>query len=98
WLQIDLVGTQSSRDAIGATVYVDAGGFRELRQFRQQDGGYHRWSQNSKRLHFGLANYYRAHITVRWQNGAEETFRYVRTNQIYRITQGGGIETVSPGR
>jgi hypothetical protein len=91
WLQIDLVGTQSNRDAIGARVYVDAGG---VRQFRQQDGGFHRWSQNHKRLHFGLKTNSRADITVRWPSGLEETFPNVASKRIYRITEGDGIQAV----
>lgn len=91
WLQIDLVGTESPRDAIGAAVFVDAGG---RRQFRQQDGGFHRWSQNAKRLHFGLAEETSANVTVRWQNGIEESFANVAANRVYRITEGVGIEPV----
>jgi hypothetical protein len=91
WLQIDLVGTGSNRDAIGARVYVDAGG---VRQFRQQDGGFHRWSQSFKRLHFGLKTNSRADITVRWPSGVEETFPNVTSKRIYRITEGGGIQAV----
>ena len=51
FLQLDLVGTTSNRDAVGAKVYVTAGG---VTQYREQNGGYHRWSQNFMRLHFGL--------------------------------------------
>ena len=91
WLQIDLVGTRTSRDAMGARVFVDAGG---VRQFRQQDGGFHRWSQNYKRLHFGLANNSTANLTVRWQDGTAQTFSNVAANRIYRITQGGGIRAL----
>jgi hypothetical protein len=91
WIQIDLVGTASSRDAIGAKVVVDAG---DVSQFREQNGGFHRWSQNHKRLHFGLAANEAATVTVRWQNGTEEVFEDVAANGVYRITEGEGIETV----
>lgn len=93
WLQIDLVGTRSSRDAIGARVYVDAGG---VRQFRQQDGGLHRWSQNAKRMHFGLKGNTRATVTVHWPSGTVETFPNVASKRIYRITEGSGIEAIFP--
>jgi hypothetical protein len=91
WIQIDLVGTASPRDAIGAKVYVDAG---DIGQFREQNGGFHRWSQNHKRLHFGLADNDTATVTVRWQNGTEEAFEDVVANGVYRITEGEGIETI----
>ena len=52
WIEFDLVGTRSNRDGIGAKVYLRSGG---VTQYREQNGGYHRWSQNSTRVHFGLA-------------------------------------------
>ncbi|HEX2212628.1 MAG TPA: CFI-box-CTERM domain-containing protein [Mycobacterium sp.] len=94
WIQIDLVGTAASRDAIGAKVYVEAGG---VRQYREQNGGFHRWSQNSKRLHFGLADHIQANVTVRWPNGTTETFEGVAANHVYRITEVGEIERVFGG-
>ena len=51
WVEFDLRGVQSNRDAIGATVTATAGG---VTQTRARDGQYHRWSQNDPRLHFGL--------------------------------------------
>ena len=52
WMEFDLVGTTSNRDGIGSKVYVTAGG---VTQYREQNGGYHRWSQNFMRVHVGLA-------------------------------------------
>jgi hypothetical protein len=68
WLMIDLEGTKSNRDGIGAVVQVTAGG---LLQTRLQDGGVHHRGQNHARLHFGLAQHAQADkITVRWPSGA----------------------------
>ena len=53
WVEFDLRGVQSNRDAIGATVTATAGG---VTQTRARDGQYHRWSQNDPRLHFGLGD------------------------------------------
>ncbi len=53
WVEFDLVGTTSNRDAIGSKVYVTAGG---VTQYREQNGGYHKWSQNFMRVHVGLAD------------------------------------------
>ena len=53
WIGIDLIGVQSNRDGVGARVTLSSGG---KTQFRLQDGGMHRFSQNHKRLHFGLAD------------------------------------------
>ena len=52
WIEIDLVGVDSDRDATGARIYATAGGVTQL---RVQNGGYHRWSQDMKRSHIGLA-------------------------------------------
>src|SRR5207244_6141796 len=52
WVELDLVGTFSNRDAIGARVTLAAGG---VTQVREQSGGMHeRGGQNSQRMHFGL--------------------------------------------
>ena len=63
WIELDLVGTNSNRDAIGARVYATAGG---VTQYREQNDGYHRWSQNQRRIHFGLASNPTVNLTVRW--------------------------------
>ena len=57
WIEFDLVGTRSNRDGIGAKIYLTSGG---VTQYREQNGGYHRWSQNSTRGHVGLAGNHRA--------------------------------------
>jgi hypothetical protein len=43
WLEIDLEGTRSNRDGVGAVVYINAGG---VTQVRMQDGGIHNRGQN----------------------------------------------------
>lgn len=90
WIEIDLEGTTSNRDAVGARVQVTAGGVTQL---RVQDGGYHRWSQNSMRLHFGLAGNANAQqIRVVWPNGATQQLNNVAADRVIRIvqSQGGG--------
>jgi hypothetical protein len=93
WLLIDLQGTTSNRDGVGAKVLVTAGG---ITQYREQNGGYHRWSQNHKRLHLGLANNTVASVSVEWPNGQIDNFADVDANKLYRLTQGGGIEQLTP--
>ncbi|MEM7202086.1 MAG: CRTAC1 family protein [Planctomycetota bacterium] len=85
WLMVDLVGTQSNRDGIGARVRLDAGGRRQL---RLQDGGVHCFSQNHKRLHFGLGSSARVEsITVDWPSGATQTLGPCATDQVITITE-----------
>jgi hypothetical protein len=94
WIQIDLVGTASERDATGARVYATANG---VRQMRVQNGGYHRWSQDSKRIHFGLAGATSVALRVEWPSGAVENFSSVATNKLYRLTEASGLVAVQPG-
>lgn len=85
WLEIDLQGTTSNRDAIGARVTLTAGG---VTQTRMQDGGIHERGQNHSRLHFGLAKNARADkIVVRWPSGTVQEIAGVDADRIVRITE-----------
>jgi len=86
WIELDLIGVNSDRDATGARVYATALG---ITQFRAQDGRYHRWSQDSKRIHFGLASATTVSLTVKWPSGLVQTFPSVAANKIYTLTEGG---------
>ncbi len=88
WLEFDLEGVQDNRDAIGAKVYVTAGG---KTQYREQNGGYHRWSQNFMRTHVGLAGNTTADVRVVWPNGTEDNYTGVKADGLYRLTQGGAM-------
>ena len=48
---------------------------------------YHRWSQDAKRIHFGLAGATAADITVKWPSGVVQTFPAVPANTLYRVTE-----------
>ncbi len=84
WIELDLVGVNSDRDATGARVYANANG---VMQMRVQDGRYHRWSQDAKRIHFGLAGATTVSFTVRWPSGTEQSFNNVPANRLYRVTE-----------
>ena len=85
WLQIDLEGTTSNRDGIGARVFVTAGG---ITQTRVQDGGIHHRGQNHSRLHFGLARNDRVdEIRVQWPSGVVQELLDVKPNQVLRIRE-----------
>ncbi len=94
WIELDLVAMSTSRDALGARVLVTAGGATQL---REQGGGYHRWSQDDRRIHFGLGqNTLIETITVHWPSGVIDTYSDVSANALYRITEGmGGFATGS---
>lgn len=85
WTMIDLEGTRSNRDGIGAIVRVTAGG---VTQMRVQDGGVHERGQNHSRLHFGLAkNTQIEKITVQWPSGVVQELLAEKGNQVLRIKE-----------
>lgn len=94
WLELDLDGTLSNRDGVGAKVLVTAGGVTQL---REQNGGYHRWSQNHQRLHFGLAGNTTADITIEWPSGTTDTFTAVAGDTLYTATEGGSLTPATLG-
>ncbi len=83
WLEIDLIGTISSRDAIGAFVTLTANG---ASQVRFQDGGIHAYGQHSPRLHFGLGSNQRVdRITIHWPSGIVQELIDIPADQIIQI-------------
>lgn len=85
WLMIDLEGTKSNRDGIGALVRVTAGG---VTQMRLQDGGVHHRSQNHSRLHLGLGgNTTIDKITVHWPSGTVQELSGIKANQVLHIKE-----------
>jgi len=87
WLKVNLVGTISNRDAIGAKVVIEAGG---RRQFREQNGGFQLFAQNSRILHVGLGAAPMAErITVTWPTGIVQTVTNVAADQTISITETG---------
>lgn len=98
WIELDMVGTVSNRDAVGAKVIVTSGGVTQL---RERGGSYHRWSQNHSRIHVGLGQNDFADIDIVWPNGETDSFTAVAANGLYEVTQGtlgnntGSIAAVS---
>ena len=85
WLEIDLEGTTSNRDAIGARVRLTAGG---ATQTRIQDGGTHHRGQNHSRLHFGLGKNARIDkVSIEWPSGTLQDLKDVAVDQIVRIKE-----------
>lgn len=86
WLLLELEGTRSNRDAIGAEVRAHIG---KNVQIRFQSGGIDSFDQHSKRLHFGLG---RAEIVdrieIRWPSGEVSVLNNVKANQVLKISEG----------
>jgi len=85
WLEIQLVGTKSNRDGIGAVVEVTANGLRQKSQ-RVAGSGY--LGQDGWRLHFGLgANARVDRIAVAWPSGARQVVEHVAADQVLTIKE-----------
>jgi hypothetical protein len=85
WIQIDLEGVSANRDAIGSKVYVIAGG---ITQSREQSGQMHYYSQNHKRLHFGLGqNTVIDEIIIVWPDGNKQHYYDILADQTLHLTQ-----------
>ena len=71
WLILNLTGTISNRDGIGARVKLTAGGKSQTAQ-KKSTTGY--LSQNDPRMHFGLAkNEMVERIEIKWPSGKLQT-------------------------
>jgi len=90
WLEVELQGTRSNRDAVGARVTVRTGGLRQMREVNAGDGYA---SQSALRLHFGLGDATRIdELVVRWPaSKTEQRFRDVPVDQIVKVTEGVGL-------
>ncbi|HWN40840.1 MAG TPA: CRTAC1 family protein [Thermoanaerobaculia bacterium] len=91
WLGVELAGTKSNRDAVGARVTIHTGGTVQTREVVAGDGYA---QQSALRLHFGLGDRTAKidELVVRWPaSGIEQRFRNVPVNRIVGITEGGGL-------
>ena len=90
WLAVELTGTGSNRDAVGAVVVARTGG---LTQMRLVTAGSSYASQHAMRLHFGLGEHDVVdQLEVRWPSGLIETFDSLASRQLVRIVEGEGLE------
>ena len=85
WLQLDLIGAQSNRSAIGARIEAWAGGQRRIREV---DGGSGYNSQNTLRVHFGLGAATGVDsIRIRWPSGIVQDTVQVGVDRLVRIRE-----------
>ncbi|MEO8659907.1 MAG: CRTAC1 family protein [Bryobacteraceae bacterium] len=95
YLNLQLVGTKSNRDAMGARVKVTAGGITQMREIA---GGGSYLSQSDLRAHVGLKSNKTADVVeVWWPSGAHQLFQSVEANHFYTITEGRAPILVNPG-
>ena len=85
WIQINLEGTNSNSDGIGARIIVKTENFTQI---REQSGGMHYASQNHNRIHFGLGkNSIIESIIIFWPSGIVNEIENLKADQIILIRE-----------
>lgn len=86
WLEVRLHGVQSSADAIGAKVFVTAGG---VQQMREAVNGQHLKAQDFRDLHFGLGSEPVIDtVRIEWPRSAPTILHNVPADRILQVTEG----------
>jgi hypothetical protein len=94
-LTLQLQGTESNRDGVGAVVSVTAGG-RVRRGWRTGGGSFQ--SASDPRLHFGLGSADQAdQVEVRWPSGRVDRFEAMAAGRGYLLREGDATPTPLPG-
>ncbi len=94
WLQLNLVGVDGNRQAIGARVTVVTAARQQIQEVGASEGSF--FSQGHYRLYFGLGGHEHADtVRVRWSNGSETELRSVVGGRIVTVEQ-KGPEASSP--
>jgi enediyne biosynthesis protein E4 len=93
WVALTLVGgAKSPRDAVGASVYLTAGGVRQ-RGDVISGGSYA--SSNDFRLHFGLGSSTKIeNVEIHWPSGAVERVNLPGIDCFYTIEEGKGAAQI----
>ncbi len=82
WLRVELVGTRSNRDGIGAVVRVGA-------QANEMTTAVGYASSSHAGVHFGLGRAERVDVEVAWPSGLRQRAAGVSANQVLRLTEPG---------
>jgi hypothetical protein len=85
WLKLQLIGTKSNRDGIGARIKIVSGG---LTQIREIQSGASYVSESDRRLILGLGKNTQAELVeIKWPSGIVQTLKNVKANQFLKITE-----------
>jgi len=88
-IRFHLTGTQSNRDAIGASVRIEHGG---VMQSRLVKGGSSYLSQSELPVTFGVGKLDKiARAVIQWPNGKMEDYKDLDTGRAYECIEGKGI-------
>ena len=85
WLILNLTGTSSNRDGIGARIKISSDGKEQITQ-KKSTTGY--LSQNDPRIHFGLGKCEMVErIEINWPSGKIQVLEDVSANQILEVKE-----------
>lgn len=88
WLKLDLEGTQSNRDGLGALIAAECGERRILVEARLPTGYL---CQGDPRIHLGLGPFREvARLTIRWPSGRRQVLENVTADRILHVLEPGG--------
>jgi hypothetical protein len=89
WVQMDLIGQLSNKDAVGAYIECFTNGVKQVRLLGSE---IHRYSKNSSRIHFGLgANTNIDSLKIYWPSGIVQLIKNIEVDKIYKIDEQAGI-------
>ena len=96
WVKIQLVGVKSNRSGIGTRVSVVAKtkpeASKPLTQIDELRSGGSYFSQNDRRIHFGLEQATKVDLVeLRWLSGQVDKLKDLEVNRLYIIEEGGKI-------
>ena len=89
WVEIQLIGTKSNRDGIGALLKLSSGG---VIQVDQSKGGTSYMSASDPRIHFGLGKRSKIEsLQITWPSGQVDKLTNVPIDSIVAVKEGFGI-------
>ena len=96
WLRVELVGSESNRNGIGARLITTAG---DLRQMRELLGGLG-FNQDELVVHFGLRDRTQVdRMEIRWPSGQVDVLTDIPADQKIRVIEGRGTyHAIEPTR
>ena len=81
WLTVDVVGTRSNHDGIGAQLHIVTADKKEQYGLVSTAGSY--LSASDKRVHFGLGqNTFVKLLEIQWPSGIKQTLANVKADQV----------------
>jgi hypothetical protein len=89
WISLKLVGTKSNRNAVGAKVWLKAGGLTQVDEVHSGDSYI---SHSDWRLHFGLGSTTRVpELIIRWPNGTTEKLTNLPIDKVVTVVEGKSL-------